>query len=529
MFEPAGVPAVAPLLAARGITVRYPAVLALREVDFTVAPGEVHALMGENGAGKSTLTRVLAGLVHPPHGTLALGGQVVQLAGTRDAESRGISVVHQELDLIPTMSVADNICLGRYTRRFGLVNLRATRARAERALARLDVQLDVSARLDSVPIAVQQHVAISRALDVDARVLILDEATSSLDQQETARLFAVIRRLREAGMGIVFISHFLDQVYSLADRITVLRNGERVGEWVTGALPRPALIEAMTGTVPAAVESSPSQRAVRAHGADAMVWRDLGRARSIAASSGNVRGGEALGLAGLRGSGRTELARLLFGADTADSGTVVVGGTPLARGALRKAIAAGVGFAPEDRQAQGLVLDLSVKENILLALQARRGALRVVGAAERRRLALHYISALGIRTPSPDVPVRQLSGGNQQKVLLARWLAIDPTVLIVDQPTRGIDVGARAEIEALLLRLVQGGVSLLVASDELDELVRLADRVLVLRDRHVVGELAGSAVTERAILARIAAPHAATADASSAAATIAGVPPGASA
>jgi simple sugar transport system ATP-binding protein len=513
------------LLAARGITVRYPAVLALRDLDFTVAPGEVHALMGENGAGKSTLTRVLAGLVHPQQGTLTLGGQTVQLTGAREAESRGISTVHQELDLIPTMSVADNICLGRYTRRFGLVDLRATRARAEKALARLDVHLDVSARLDSVPIAVQQLVAISRALDVDARVLILDEATSSLDQQETARLFAVVRRLRDAGMGIVFISHFLDQVYALADRITILRNGERVGEWATGALPRHALIEAMTGTVPASVESAPSHAAHGVHGTHAMMWSALGRARSIAASSGSVQAGEALGLAGLRGSGRTELARLLFGADTADSGSAVVAGTRLARGALRQAIALGVALAPEDRQAQGLVLDLSVVENIVLALQARRGALRVVGGAERRRLAQHYITALGIRTPSPDVPVRQLSGGNQQKVLLARWLAIDPTVLIVDQPTRGMDVGARAEIEALLLRLVRGGVALIVASDELDELVRLADRVLVLRDRHVVGELTGAAVTARAILARIAAPHAGAAEALSPAATDAGLPP----
>ncbi len=508
MTEPFRAAAPPPLLAARGITVRYPAVLALREVDFTVRAGEVHALMGENGAGKSTLTRVIAGLVQPSAGELEVGGRVVQLTGARSAAAHGISAVHQELDLIPTMSVADNICLGRYARRLGLIDARASRERARRALARLDVQLDVTARLDSFPIAVQQLVAISRALDVDARILILDEATSSLDQQETQRLFAIVRRLRDEGMGIVFISHFLDQVYDVSDRLTVLRNGERVGEWEKAALPRPALIEAMTGTALATVEGGAVHADRQEQRAEALSWAGLGRARSIAPSNGRVQQGEALGLAGLRGSGRTELARLLFGADHADSGTVVVAGHAVAPGALRRSIAAGVALAPEDRQAQGLVLDLTVAENIVLALQARRGALRAIPAAERRALAERYISALGIRTPSPDVPVRQLSGGNQQKVLLARWLAIDPTVLIVDQPTRGIDVGARAEIETLLRRLVKDGLALVVASDELDELVRLADRVLVLRDREVVGELDGSAVTEAAILARIAAPHA---------------------
>lgn len=508
MTEPLRSAAPSPLLAARGITVRYPAVLALREVDFTVRAGEVHALMGENGAGKSTLTRVIAGLVQPTAGALEVGGRVVQLAGARSAAAHGISAVHQELDLIPTMSVADNICLGRFARRVGLIDARASRERARRALARLDVQLDVRARLDSFPIAVQQLVAISRALDVDARVLILDEATSSLDQRETQRLFAIVRRLRDEGMGIVFISHFLDQVYDISDRITVLRNGERVGEWEKAALPRPALIEAMTGATLASVEGSAAHLDRQEQRAEALSWAGLGRARSIAPSNGRVHKSEALGLAGLRGSGRTELARLLFGADHADSGTVVVAGHAIAPGALRRSIAAGVALAPEDRQAQGLVLDLTVEENIVLALQARRGALRAIATAERRALAERYISALGIRTPSPTVPVRQLSGGNQQKVLLARWLAIDPTVLIVDQPTRGIDVGARAEIETLLRRLVKDGLALVVASDELDELVRLADRVLVLRDRAVVGELDGSAVTEAAILARIAAPHA---------------------
>ena len=495
-----------PLLAAIGVTVRYPGTLALDGVDFAVRAGEVHALMGENGAGKSTLTRVLSGNIRPSTGTLQLNGHPLRLSDARDAETHGISTVHQELDLIPTLSVADNICLGRYSRRFGLVDQRATRQRATQALLRLGLRLDVTERLDRYPIATQQLVALSRALDIDARVLILDEPTSSLDTTETARLFTVVRRMRDQGMGIVFITHFLGQVYALADRITVLRNGVRQGEWATSALPRPALITAMTGR---AVEAAGARRAAadgdKSTGTEAMRWDSLGLARRIAPSSGTVTAGESVGLAGLRGAGRTELARLLFGADHADQGAVTVGGTPIVRGSVRASIAAGLALSPEDRQTQGLVLDLSVEENIVLAFQARLGALHPVRRAEQQRLALHYVEALGIRTPGADVPVRQLSGGNQQKVLLARWLALQPQVLILDQPTRGIDVGSRGEIEQLIATLTGQGLCVILISDELDELVRLADRVLVLRDRAVIGELTGDHVSEPAILAMIAA------------------------
>ena len=496
-----------PLLSLRGLTVRFPAVLALDQVDFALNAGEIHALMGENGAGKSTLINALSGAARVSSGTLEIEGTPVTLVNARDAERNGISTVHQELDLIPSLSIADNICLGRYPRRWGVIDRRATKARAETALGRLGVRLDIDRHLADFPIAVQQLVALSRALDLDAKVLILDEPTSSLDRRETEQLFAVLRRLREHGLGVILISHFLDQVYQLADRITVLRNGRRVGEWLTAALPRSDLIEAMTGRN---ADASPNVSAGRDPGPAlqpdqaALGWQDLGRHRGIRPSSGMVRAGELVGFAGLRGAGRTELARLLFGADSADQGEVVVAGRRVLRGSVRAAIRAGLGFTPEDRRAQGLILDQSVETNILLAIQARRGALRPIDRTERHRLATHYIERLGIRTPSPSTPVRHLSGGNQQKVLLARWLAIQPKVLIFDEPTRGIDVGARAEIEALIRSLKSAGLAVVVISEELDELVRLSDRVLVLRDRAVIGELSASQISESTILAMVA-------------------------
>ena len=490
-------------LEGRGLTVRYPAVVALDRVDFALDGGEIHALMGENGAGKSTLINLLSGITRPTSGSLHHHGRLLALRGPRDAEAAGISTVHQELDLVPTLSVADNVCLGRYPGRFGLLDRRAIKERAERALARLGLRLDIDRSLADFPIAIQQLVAVCRALDIDAKILILDEPTSSLDPSETERLFTVVRRLRAQGLGIVFVSHFLDQVYRLADRITVLRNGGRVGTWPVGELPRPALIEAMTGrTLTAEPASVPI---ARTEAEPVLAWRDLGTGRGIAPSSGVVHRGEAVGFAGLRGSGRTELARLIVGADRADLGEVRVADQLLIRGSIRSAIAAGLGFTPEDRQTQGLILDLSVEENIVLALQARRGSLRPIARDERRRLTGHYITTLAIRTPDSTTPVGHLSGGNQQKVLLARWLAIQPRVLIFDEPTRGIDVGARAEIEGLITSLKRQGLGVVVISEELDEVVRLADRVMVLRDRRVVGELVGAEVSESAILSLVAA------------------------
>jgi galactofuranose transport system ATP-binding protein len=507
--NPAAAPEPGPgacLLEARGLVVDYPGVRALDRVDFDLRAGEVHALMGENGAGKSTLVRVLSGLRRADAGSVRVGGREVPRT-TRAAEAAGISTVHQEIDLIPTMTVADNICLGRGVTRWGLVNRRTQRRRAEAALARLAVSLDVGRLLEDYSIALQQMVAIARALDVKARVLILDEPTSSLDAGETRELLAVVRRLRGQGLGIIFITHFLGQAYEIADRITVLRNAARVGTWQAGELPRPALVEAMTGKVIQPGRRSAGQSPAGDPDTPPALWfKNLGRRRAVAPASGSVRAGEALGLAGLLGSGRSELARLLFGADRADSGEVRAAGERVRAGSVPDAVRHHLAFTPEDRKAQGLVLELSVAQNIMLALQARRGALRPVPRAERSRLVDHYIRSLNIRTPSPDTPVASLSGGNQQKVLLARWLAVQPKVLILDEPARGIDVGARAEIESLIADLKAHGLAVVLISSELDELARLCDRALVLRDRAVVGELSGDDVNEGAMLRLIAQP-----------------------
>ncbi len=535
--------------------------------------------MGENGAGKSTLIRAITGLVRPDGGSMTLLGRPHAPRSTRDAESAGISAVHQEIDLVPTLSIGENILLGRQPARprwagpFGLVNRRAQKTRAASALSRIDLALDTSCPLADLPVGLQQMVAIARAVDSSARVLILDEPTSSLDRAETAALFRVLRDLRSRGTAILFVSHFLDQVYEISDRITVLRNGATVGSWPTPDLPRPALIEPMTGKAfsastesatppsqreggrggglagdpsPTPVEPTTSKKFVRGglaadsatpgspssaeptssaspvpprqdapgestaagRAIPALAFKEVSRRNSLSPTSGNVRSGETLGLAGLLGSGRSELARLIFGADKPDSGSISIDGKPLRPGSIRASIAAGLAMSPEDRKTQGLVLDLTVRENIILALQARRGGLRPIPAREQRRLADHYITSLSIKTAGPDAPVSSLSGGNQQKVLLARWLALRPSVLILDEPARGVDVGARAEIEALIAALRAQGLAIILISAELDELVRACDRVMVMSDRACAGELAGDDVTETAILSAIAAGHA---------------------
>jgi monosaccharide-transporting ATPase len=479
----------------------FPGVRALDGADFEVRAGEVHALLGENGAGKSTLIKVLTGLYQPTSGTMMVAGRVVRPRSVRDAEAAGISTVYQEVDLIPTMSVAENVCLGREARRLGVIRRSAVRERARAALARLGISIDVGRVLAEFPIAVQQMVAVARALDVEARVLILDEPTSSLDPAETRTLFEVMRRLRAQGLGIVFVTHFLNQVSEIADRITVLRNAKRVGTWSTAALTRPALIEAMTGRE---IEATGlGTHAAKAVDDAVLEFTGLGRA-GFGPVSGRAARGETLGLAGLVGSGRTELARMLFGADAPERGQVRVGANSVRTGSIVDAISHGIAFTPEDRKGQGLVLDLSVLENIVLALQAKRGPWQPLGRVEQSRLAQHYISALKIKAPNPDTPVRSLSGGNQQKVLLARWLAMQPAVLILDEPTKGIDIGARAEIETLVTELRTKGLAVVLISSEFDEIVRVCGRVLVLRDGQSAGELNGPDVTEGRILDLIA-------------------------
>ncbi len=492
----------------RGISKAFRGVQALKGVDFTVRAGEIHALMGENGAGKSTLIKVLTG-VHPRDtGDVLLAGKSVSPQAPREAEELGISTVYQEINLIPELSVAENIMLGRQPRRFGFIDWKAMHARARRALQRLEIEIDLHRSVSSCSLALQQMVAIARALDVNAKLLILDEPTSSLDEHEVAELFKVMRRLREQGLGLVFVTHFMDQVYAVSDSITVLRNGELVGEFKTAELPKLQLVGKMLGRELAAVEKVGDTMAMSADGKSSgdafLTARQLGRKGGVEPLDFEIRKGEVVGLAGLLGSGRTETARLLFGADRKTSGSITLDGRTAALSSPAKAIGAGIAFCSEDRKSEGIVPSLSVRENIILAMQAGRGFVRLLPRRKQEELAAHYIQALRIKTPSPETPIQNLSGGNQQKVLLARWLCLQPKLIILDEPTRGIDVGAKAEIEKLVDSLRREGMSVLFISSELEEVVRASQRVVVLRDRRKVGELSVEQINEDQIMKMIA-------------------------
>jgi simple sugar transport system ATP-binding protein len=498
----------APLLHLRGVTKRFLGVTALSGVDFTVRAGEIHALLGENGAGKSTLIKVLTGVHAPDAGTLTLAGARIAPASPQDAEFAGVSTVYQEVNLIPALSVAENIALGRQPGRFGFVNWRAIRRHAREALAQLEVECDVDAELGSLSVALQQMVAIARALDLRAKLLVLDEPTASLDEKEVAELFGVMRRLRGDGLGIVFVTHFLDQVYAISDRITVLREGQLVGEFATAELPRLALVGKMLGREvhddsgrPDAVEPPAPAREIL------LEARGLARRSAIKPFDLTLHRGEVLGLAGLLGSGRTETARLLFGIDAADAGELCVKSLPVFLDSPRDAVRLGLAFCSEDRKREGILPNLSVRENLILALQAKRGGWRPLSRAEQEKLCAHYLATLRIKTPDAETPIKNLSGGNQQKVLLARWLATQPELIILDEPTRGIDVGARAEIEQLIAQLRAEGLAVLLISSEIEEIVRTCSRVLVLRERQLVSEVPTADLTPARLMKEMAGTH----------------------
>ncbi|MFI5955975.1 sugar ABC transporter ATP-binding protein [Cryptosporangium sp. NPDC051539] len=482
-----------PILEMTGVGKVFPGVVALADVDFRLYPGEVHALMGENGAGKSTLIKVLTGVYDIDAGSIELAGEGVRFTGPLQAQRAGISTVYQEVNLCPNLSVAENIFIGREPRRFGVIQWRQMRRRSVDLLRTLELDLDVGALLGSYSIAIQQMVAIARAVDISAKVLILDEPTSSLDTSEVEQLFRVMRRLKSEGLAIVFVSHFLDQVYEIADRMTVLRNGRRVGEYPVADLPQAQLISAMIGKELAVLEEleeqdKPSAAALE-RGEPVITAEGVGRTGAIEPFSLTIHRGEVVGLAGLLGSGRTELARLLFGADRADAGTFAFGGKPVTMRGPRTAMDHGVAFSSENRRTEGVVGELTVRENIILAMQASRGWTRPIPRARQDELVDKYIEALDIRPANPDVEVRNLSGGNQQKVMLARWLITEPRLLIVDEPTRGIDVGAKAEIQRLLAQLSGDGMAVLFISAELEEVLRLSHKIAVLRDHRLVDEL----------------------------------------
>jgi simple sugar transport system ATP-binding protein len=490
----------------QGVTIDFPGVKALDGVDFRLLPGEIHALMGENGAGKSTLIKVLTGVYEPDAGSITVDGVEQRFSGPRQAQDAGISTVYQEVNLCANLTVAENILLGREPRRFGRIDYRAMKRRAVELLGQLDLTIDPGSTLGAHPIAIQQLVAIARATAISARVLILDEPTSSLDADEVAELFRVMRRLRDGGTAILFVSHFLDQVYAISDRMTVLRNGRLVGEYPTAALDRVELVAAMLGHDLDLLEEIGEAAATTTPATDQTVLsaRGLGRKPKLHPVDLDVHRGEVVGLAGLLGSGRTELARLLFGADRASTGSVSVNGTPVTMRSPRAAIAKGLAFSSEDRKGEGIIGELSVRDNLVLALQARRGFARPLSKKVKDDLVDRYMDALDIRPRTPGMPVKNLSGGNQQKVLLARWLITDPQLIILDEPTRGIDVGAKAQIQKLVTDLAKDGMGVVFISAELDEVARISDRIAVLRDRRCVAQV-GSDRTVRELTSLIAA------------------------
>lgn len=479
----------------KAISKSFPGVVALENVDFVLRKGEIHGLVGENGAGKSTLIKILTGVEQPDKGTMELGGKHVQVRSPQHSQELGISTVYQEVNLCTNISVAENIVLGHEPYRFGSIDWRKMNELAYKAINRLGIELDVTQPLGNYSVAIQQMVAITRALEVlSAKVLILDEPTSSLDIHETNLLFDVMRKLKNEGIGIIFITHFLDQVYQIADRITVLRNGKLVGTFDTSVLPRVELIAKMLGRSLSeldAISKVKTQEEGKKEKERLVEVRELGLKGSLEPMNLELYAHEILGIAGLLGSGRTEMAGLIFGIDSPDSGSLVVSGENVNRFSPLESLKRGIALCPEDRKAEGVVGDLTIRENIILALQARYGWFRFLPKQEQDEIAEKYIKLLGIVTPSPDQLVKNLSGGNQQKVIVARWLATNPKVLILDEPTRGIDVGAKIEIQKLVVQLAEEGKSCVFISSEMEEVLRISDRIAVLRDRKKVAEYPG--------------------------------------
>jgi ABC-type sugar transport system ATPase subunit len=484
-----------PFLQAAALDKRYGGVHALRGAHIAVYPAEVHALVGENGSGKSTLLKILSGQIKADSGTVLLAGEPVAFRKPNDALRGGIATVTQETTLAPDLSITENVFLGhRMVRRGRLIDWRATRRRAREAVRRLGLDVDPSLPVRRLRPDQQQIVEIARALSIDARVLVLDEPTSSLTDDEVASLFALVRNLRDEGVAIIFVSHRLKEVFDLADRITVLRDGRTVGEAPVAELDRPALIQLMVGRALEEMEPPPAQERT---GPSALRLRGLTLPRAISEIDLDVAPGEIVGLAGLVGAGRSELLETVFGLHRPSAGTVEVEGSPASFRRPGDAIRGGVAFVPADRKVQGLVHEMSVRENLVMASTSRVARIRRPAARRELRVVREAFEGLRIRAGSARAPVATLSGGNQQKIVLAKWLATSPRVLMLDEPTRGVDVGAKAEIYQLLFDAAESGVGVLVSSSENPELLTLCDRILVMFRGRIAAELSRDATEAR--------------------------------
>ena len=493
------------LLEMRNIHKSFPGVRALQGVDFTLRAGEIHALMGENGAGKSTLIKVLTGVSGyvKDEGTISLEGKAASIRSPQDAQKVGISTVYQEITLCPNLSVAENMYIGRTKSVYQ--NWKKMNTDTEKILQSLEIPATATQQLESCSIAVQQMIAIARAVDMKSKVLILDEPTSSLDDKEVEMLFKMMRSLREQGVGIVFVTHFLEQVYEVCDGITVLRNGTLVGEYTVEELPRVKLVAAMMG------KDFDDLASIKPEGSGNMSdapleieARGLSHAGKIKPFDLDIHKGEVVGLTGLLGSGRSELARTIYGADRAQTGTLKVNGKEAKIKNPIDAMNLGMGLLPDDRKAEGIIGDLSVRENIILAMQAKAGIFKRIPMAKQIEIADQYIEMLSIKTATRDTLIKQLSGGNQQKAILARWLATDPDFLVLDEPTRGIDIGTKTEIQKLVIKLAQEGKSLIFISSEIEEMLRTCNRMAVLRDGSKVGEITADEMSQEGVMKAIA-------------------------
>jgi rhamnose transport system ATP-binding protein len=487
-----------PRIELRGISKRFAATQALDDVSLELLPGEIHALVGENGAGKSTLVKILAGVHQPDSGTIRLDGETIQIHGPAHARSLGIAVVHQEPRLFPDLTVAENVFIGHAPAgRLGTIDWRGMRRAAQALFAELDVRFDVGAPVRGLSMADQQLIEIAKALSVDARVLILDEPTASLSAHEVARLFTIVRRLRDRGVSVLFVSHRLDEVFELCDRATVFRDGRHVVTTPTSELTTADLVRSMVGRVVSLfpkVETPLGDVLLEVKGLTRVgVFRDVGF---------SVRAGEILGFAGLVGAGRTEVARVLFGIDQRDAGEIRLGGAPVSFASPSAAMHAGIAYLPEDRHQEGLVLDFTIAQNVTLPILPRLFPRFLLRPSVERQVALDYTEQFNVRMVGVDQLVGALSGGNQQKVVLAKWLAAKPRILILDEPTRGIDIGAKVEVHRIISELAASGLGIILISSDLPEVLAMSDRILVLHEGRVTAEIPrGRATQERVMFA----------------------------